>query len=370
MSSLVTATVIGLDLGTLLSLISYGLFFVFILYGQRIQLYLTINSVSRSLDKLKILKERARKETIDYLSTNGQAPVPSERVDQFLEYVSIMPEAIDPTGIMRKIEHITQTGEERIRSEILNLMNGADALRISIAQNLVEIANTLNVIHKVVRHYYLQSKKTNSYFSLIQLQMTLPQILQEADAMSQAIDSIKLAQPIGDGIGPLIAAEFMQGATKTTIAKDTLLTRTPYEGRTLYVIKAEGPMGYVGEPGIAVQRLVEEMNIPLNAIIMVDAALKLEGEGTGEVAEGVGAAIGGIGVDKYKIEEVVSKHRIPVYAILVKQSEVEAITAMRKEIADAANIARQDVRRIISDKSKEGDIVLLVGVGNTLGVAQ
>ena len=36
---------------------------------------------------------------------------------------------------------------------------------------------------------------------------------------------------------------------------------------------------------------------------MIDAALKMEGDKTGSVVIGVGAAIGGIGVEKYKIEQ-------------------------------------------------------------------
>jgi hypothetical protein len=148
------------------------------------------------------------------------------------------------------------------------------------------------------------------------------------------------------------------------------MTVTEYKGRTLYVLKAEGPMGYVGEPGVAIQKLVEEMKVPLNAIIMVDAALKLEGEKTGEVAEGVGAAIGGIGVDKFKIEEVSSTQKIPVYAILVKQSLLEAITIMRKEIAEASDKVQTLINRVIEEKTKEGDKVLLAGIGNTLGVGQ
>ena len=34
---------------------------------------------------------------------------------------------------------------------------------------------------------------------------------------------------------------------------------------------------------------------------MVDAGLKLEGEDSGYVVDGVGAAIGGVGVEKFKI---------------------------------------------------------------------
>ena len=55
-------------------------------------------------------------------------------------------------------------------------------------------------------------------------------------------------------------------------------------------------------------------------IIMIDAALKLEGEETGSTAQGFGAAIGGIGTDRFKIEEVAAKHDIPIFAIVVRQS--------------------------------------------------
>ena len=41
-------------------------------------------------------------------------------------------------------------------------------------------------------------------------------------------------------------------------------------------------------------------------------------------------------VDKFRIEEVSSKHKVPVYAILVKQSILEAITVMRKDITTPA----------------------------------
>jgi hypothetical protein len=116
--------------------------------------------------------------------------------------------------------------------------------------------------------------------------------------------------------------------------------------------------------------VVEEMKVPLNSIIMVDAALKLEGEPTGEVSEGVGAAIGGIGVEKFQIEDVATKHGIPVYAVLVKESDSEAMTTMKQEIVDAIPRVMGMVSRIIEQRTKEGEKVLLAGVGNTLGIGQ
>ncbi|MGA2875837.1 MAG: DUF1512 family protein, partial [Nitrososphaerales archaeon] len=60
----------------------------------------------------------------------------------------------------------------------------------------------------------------------------------------------------------------------------------------------------------------------------------------------------------------------PMYAVVVKQSLIDAISVMKKEIAEASDKTVAVVQRIIEEKTKEGDTVLIIGVGNTLGVAQ
>jgi len=82
------------------------------------------------------------------------------------------------------------------------------------------------------------------------------------------------------------------------------------------------------------------------------------------------AAIGGIGTDRFQIEEVAIKHNIPVFAIVIKQSIKEAITLMTKEIADKAEEVRSQVYDMIKENTTSGQSVLVVGVGNTLGVSQ
>lgn len=350
---------------------TYGFFFVFMFYGQRIQFFVAETSVNRSLKHLTQMKDAAVKQTTDYLNSIGKAGSGiAERLPQFLEYVTIMPVSMDPTGIVNKVEHITKTGEDRIRSEVAALIGADDAVKISVASSLVEISSALNTIHKVVRHYYLSSKKTNSYISIFQLQMVLPQIMEQADALSKATTAFEKVQPIGDGVGPLLASRMMNGAPAQRIAKDTVLAKTEYKGRTLYVLKAEGPMGYVGEPHKGLEQLVEGMGVALNAIVMVDAAQKFEGERTGEIAQGVGAAIGGIGVEKFDIETISAKHDIPVYAVLIKQGDDETLTVMKKELAEAVDKAIAIVQRVIEDRTKEGDAVLVAGIGNTLGIGQ
>ena len=356
---------------SLISIFWIGFILITFFYQTRLQSYLALNDISRGLNKLKVMKDKSRKEAIDYLVNVGKAPNdPSQRVDQFLDYVTIMPVDIDPAGLVGKIDHVVTTNNDRVRAEVGALVGANNPVTVSISENLLEVATSLNLIHKIVRHFYLLGKKTNSYFTLIQLQMLMPMIIQEADALLNAVDSFKMGQPVGDGVGPVVVSRFMAGKEKRVVAKDTVMAITEYKGRKLYVLKADGPMAYVGQPGVAIKKVVEEMGVKPSAIIMIDAALKLEGEKTGEIAEGVGAAIGGIGVEKFQIEEVATKYRVPLYAVLVKQSILEAITVMRKEIADAADKVATVVNRLIEEKTKEGDEVLVAGIGNTLGVAQ
>ena len=47
----------------------------------------------------------------------------------------------------------------------------------------------------------------------------------------------------------------------------------------------------------------------------------------------------------------------------------EAITGMKKEISDAIPAAADKVRQVIREQTKEGDSVLIAGIGNTIGVA-
>lgn len=362
---------LGLDLNNVFYIVSLLVFVAYGFYAPRIQVYFALNDIGRGLSRLKIMKDKSRKETIDYMTQVGKTSKdPTERIDQFLDYVTIMPVDLDPNGIVGKIDHVVTTKDERVRAEVRGLVTDINPVTVSVSENLLEVASALNIIHKIVRHYYLLGKKTNSYFMLIQLQMIMPMIIQEADALISAVDTFKLAQPVGDGIGAVIVSRYMLGHDKQTIAKDTVMSVSEYKGRKLYVMKAEGPMAYVGQPGVGMKHIIEKMGVKPSAIIMIDAALKLEGEKTGEIAEGVGAAIGGIGVEKFQIEEVAATHRIPIYAILVKQSILEAITAMRKEIAEATEKVIGVLNRVIEEKTKEGDEVVIAGIGNSLGVAQ
>jgi hypothetical protein len=172
------------------SIISLATIPFFMMYAQKLQSRLILGEISKSLAKLKTMRENARKEAIDYIKTaikiSSTSSDPALGVDRFLEYFTIMPVDLDPNGLVRKLDHIMRTRDDRVRSEIKKLCSGAGDKEISKIENILEAATALNLIYKVVRHYYLMGKRTTSMFILVQLQMVMPLLLEEAEARSSA----------------------------------------------------------------------------------------------------------------------------------------------------------------------------------------
>jgi len=200
--------------------------------------------------------------------------------------------------------------------------------------------------------------------------MQLPTIMEEAESYTSFLDAFKEGKPIGDGIGALTASKLMADHNKFEVAKDMVASETTIDGRRVLVTKAKGPGGTVGKVGDAVSSLIQANEGKVSLVVMIDAGLKLEGEDSGDVAEGVGAAIGGVGVDKYKIEEAATKYKIPVYAIVVKESLKDVLATMTDAISKAVENVILRLRSVIQERTKEGDLVIIVGVGNTIGVGQ
>ena len=361
---------IGGDYSWIFNLLFYVVFIVFMFYGQRIQMYIMLREVEGSLHRLKYIKDEGRKIAIETIKEIGKPQAdPSGRVDRFLEYFTITPQSLDPAGVVWKLEHILDVRDTRLKDEVKLMAPSADETQTNNLENTLEVAMALNFIYKVIRHYYLLGKKTLSLYVIMQIQMILPLVMREAEAYASALKAFSYGQPIGDGAGALVAAKLMHGHETKKIAKDCVVATVPIEGRTAYVIKAEGPGGNVGKPGDAVKAIAEENEGKIATVIMIDAAMKLEGEAVGEVAEGVGAAIGGPGVDQFKIEETLVKYHLSINAVIIKEDIGDAVSPMRKEIFDSSDKAIERIKQVILEKTKEGDKVIIVGVGNTMGIS-
>jgi len=355
----------------ILNLLFYVVFIVFLFYGQRIQLYVMLREVEGSLYKLRFIKDEGRKTAIETMKEIGKPQTdPTARIDRFLEYFTISPQNLDPAGVVWKLEHIIDVRDVRLKDEVKMMAPSADETQTNNLENTLEAAMALNYIYKVIRHFYLLGKKTLSLYIIMQIQMLLPLIMREAEAYASALKAFSFGQPIGDGAGALVAGRIMHGYKTKKLPKDCVVATVPIEGRTAYVIKAEGPGGNVGKPGDAIEAVIKENKGKIASVIMIDAAGKLEGEVVGEIAEGIGAAIGGPGVDQFKIEESILKYHIPINALVIKEDIGDAVSPMRKEIIDSIDKAIERVKQVILERTKEGDKVVIAGIGNSIGIGQ
>jgi len=358
-------------LGSIVTLLMYLSFILFIFFGQKIQLRMMLWEIDGVLRKLDLMRGEARSLSLKTIKEIGKPEDDPEPVlNSLLEQFVIYPVDMDPAGIVWKLDHLMDVRDSKFKDDVRLIAPKADDVQVNNLENLIEAALALNTIYRIIRHYYLLGKKTSSFYIILQLQMLLPLIMQQAEALVDASKAFAEAQPIGDGIGPYIASKLMLGKAQRKMEKDMVAAEVEIEGRKAFVLKAEGPGGNVGKPGEAIRQIIEENQGSISMIIMIDAALKFEGERSGDISEGIGAAIGGIGTERYKIEEEAKRFKIPLYAVVVKESIQEAITPMKKEIAEVADEAIKRIKMLIKRKSNEGDSIIIAGIGNTIGIGQ
>ncbi|MEM0370393.1 MAG: DUF1512 family protein [Pyrobaculum sp.] len=292
-------------------------------------------------------------------------------VKKLVDFAVIEPTSLDPAGIVPKFKHILNTYVDTYEHEIKKIVD--DGVTVKNLATAVEALRYMNFIYKVVDHYYKTARKYKAFYLVIQLSMLLPLLKELTDTVNEAVNSFIKGVPIGDSAGPMVAYNILNKCKDVTYydgVKDTVVAQCHYEGRRLYVIKAKGPGSTVGRLDEAVNYVFETLQIRPKYIVTIDAALRLEGEKTGEVAEGIGVAIGGVGVEKFNIETYATKYGIPLYAFLIKMRQSEALSTMTKEIYNAVGQTTKRVEEFILKNVEQGETVLIIGVGNTVGVAE
>ncbi len=363
----------GNDMSSIILNILWVVFFfsMILLFNQRLQIWTYQRNVEKATMKLQMLADKSREEALKSVQKFAQenADIRSQ-VTSFLDFFTIEPVDRDPFGVLSRLEHLLDNRRDRFKAFVSQIAPKAGRAEAANTEDILEAAMALNFIFKVVRHYLILGKKTKSLMIFVQLDMQLPLIMKMAEAYFNAQKTFSAGRPVGDGLGPLVASKLMYGLPKKIVAEDIVCSELDISNRKAYVLKAEGPGGLLGKPGEAVKRIVEEMGGKVARIFMVDASSKLEGETTGEVVEGVGAAIGDPGPEKYKIEEVATKYKIPLDAIVCKMDLEEALTTMKKEIVEASDTIVEKIKRAVVERTKEGEVVIIAGIGNTIGIGQ
>ncbi len=367
-------------LSLVINLLFFVMIFMSMFYGTKIQMWRSSKEVEAGLEKLKTWNDECKEILLKvfkkYADTKEMDKDLQLKLEDFLSFITIEPVSLDPYGIIPKLDHIIDVRDDRFKEEVAilapNVTPGSPEAQN--LENIVEAAGAVDYIYRLIKHFLIMGKKSKSYILLMQISMQLSIILGMAKSYYRATKAFSEGSPIGDGLGPMVAGSFVRNVAQKDdvkaleIAKDTIVQEVDFEDRTVYIVRAKGPGGTVGKPGTAIKNLVEDQDKNISRIFMIDAGLKLSSDKTGSIVVGVGAAIGGIGVEKYYIEDSSTKKTIPIDAIICRQSLENAITVMTRPITQSVPAIVEKIKMGIRKRTEKGSKIIVAGIGNTIGV--
>ncbi len=367
-------------LSLIIQVLWFVLIFISMFYGTKLQAWRSQKEIETGLTKLKEWDDECKqillsnfKKYADKKETDKDLMI---KLEDFLTFIAITPVSLDPFGIIPKLDHVIDVRDDRFKEEVAlmapNIIKGsADAQNL---ENLLEAVMAVDFIYRLVKHYLILGKKSKSYILLMQISMQMSLITSMAKSYYHATKAFSEGSPIGDSLGPLVVGNFVRNVSDNgdikarEIAKDTIVQEVNFEDRIVYVVRAKGPGGTVGKPGTAIKKLIEEHGDDIARIIMIDAGLKLSGDKRGSIAIGVGAAIGGIGVEKYYIEESSTKKEIPIDALICRESLEDAITTISRSITQSVPNIVEKIKMGIRKRTEKGSKIIVAGIGNTIGI--
>ncbi|MGB9938005.1 MAG: DUF1512 family protein [Methanobacterium sp.] len=343
-------------------------FIFLILLAPRLLRARIVSSVTRSTLEFENMVKESKELLITLSREKGKPILDQEKtIDDFMEFFVVPPTNLDPYGIVDKFEKLLDLSEDRFKQMIKVIAPMADEETKANIVMTLKATLAINGVAKQIRHNLELAKKTGNLQILLSLQMSLPLIRRVVDAQFEGAKAFSEGKPIGDGVGPIIASMFLKDykTEEKYVEDDIYVVKKRMDERKLIIARAKGPGARVGKVGRVVKSIIEKESI--DKVITVDAAVKLEGEETGKVAQGIGVVIGGQGIDKSQLEGIIAKKDLDLEAVIVKMSPEEAISPMTQIIANASKEAYEIVARSIQNSPDDLNI-LVVGVGNSCGI--
>jgi hypothetical protein len=335
----------------------FFMLFIFMFIYPRLMLSQLIYKLDQSAKKIEDMSEKANAIVLKHSSSGKK-----HDIDEFTNLFVVTPSSIDPYGLVQKIDQTIKAMETRFEMFANSITTGKTQRDIDGVNYGLRAAVGLRQISKQVRHFVEMSKKFKNLQIAMILQMQLPIIEKIAESELRGTEAFVRGWPVGDSIGPLMAASYIKKSK--IIADDIAMGETVIKGRKCFVLKATGPGPHLGRTDEAIELIMKKNKI--SRVITVDAGLKLEGEKSGSVAEGVGFAMGGIG-QRELIENVLLPKKIPIDSVVIKVGMEEAIMPMKKNVFASLQKAREYTERAVERAPKNGKIII-VGVGNSCGI--
>ena len=145
------------------------------------------------------------------------------------------PVDLDPYGILKKIEMIMDQSEKRFNHFVDRLAPKMSAEEKANLKFGLIGALGVNQIYKVIRHYVITIKKTNNLQLAMVLQMSMPMLIKIAKANVKATQAFVDGTPIGDAIGPMVAASY-KSKEGAEVSRDVIVSKEKVAGKNVFVM--------------------------------------------------------------------------------------------------------------------------------------
>ncbi|MFP4150496.1 MAG: DUF1512 family protein [Candidatus Aenigmatarchaeota archaeon] len=346
----------------------FGLIIAFFLFYPKLMIYQLVQKLQQKVKQFEQMSGDAREEMVDMMGEHSDLPQDKlrENFDRIVDMFTVPPEETDPSGVMKKIKQMYDIHDDRYRQFIGEVSDLEGGEKKSFAAATVH-STAVHQIAKVVRHMLELVKETKNLQIGMLLKMQMPFIEKQIKMLKESVSCFAKEEPVGDSIGPLCAASIIGDAEVKEIAEDQIYTEKEIEGRTVFIVKPDGPAAVLGEVYDAVEKITKENDI--DKIIPIDAKGKLKGEERGSVVEGIGFAMGGRGkAERHWIEDIAVEQDITIESIGINQDPREdVVRPMKEEIYEAVPEVKEAVERAVK-RSPEDSSILVVGVGISVGV--
>lgn len=337
------------------------LFFVMIFLYPRLMLSQMLYKIEQSAVKMEKISDDSTRMVMKKLGRNDKET--RQKVEAFTDFFVVEPSSLDPYGIVKRIDQTIRSMESRFTEFADEMAPGRSYVEKQQINYGLRAAMGCRQLAKIVRHNVELAKKFKNLQIAMILQMQLPIIEKIAESELRGTEAFVNNWPIGDSIGPLVAASLMEKPAKE-VAEDVSMSETRIEGRKCFVLKAKANGPHLGRMDEAITKIMKRNKIA--RIITIDAALKMEGEKTGSVAEGTGFAMGGWG-QREMIEGMLMSKKMPIDSIVVKVGFAEAIIPMRKSVYDSVPHVHEYIKKSVL-RTKKTDKLIIIGVGNSSGI--
>jgi hypothetical protein len=359
-----------------------------IIFGQNLQGWWAARQIYQAIRRLRIWRNQGISLIRRQITKTCPSTLTAAEIDEFVQdllEMFVIPPAELATNQYHRLHFLLDRRQKRLREYIIQFLPGMVESNIARLLAILQITIEFNSFAKKAQHDLILGSKMRSYLYFQQAVAELTQIMYTASAYAIALKTFMKDAPIGDSIGVLAVKEFIREVTEQEKQSAILWTQSvngliiqEVECYKIHCVcmRAQGPYNNVGQPGEALQEVLKvlesQQRLP-TLILLIDSYLRLEGETSGTVAQGIGAAIGDGPshiLNKFQIETIALEHNpvIPIESIVCKESLHEAVSPISEAIKNAIPKILRILRKILHSQVKIPTTVIIMGIGNGLGI--